>query len=340
MKRIWFNKTFSSIHNALRLIREMDQHGRYQVICSNPNVHAIAGLSADQFFVEPSSLSSDEYREWCISFAMDNDVRIFVPGKEASVMIGHEKRFEKFGTRILGAAIPRVLDVLHDKARFYAAVASHVAPPAEWRSVETIEEFDDAYAELSASESGLCIKPSVSVYGIGFRRIRTNRSSFQIMMEGSDYQIPYQDLRMMLSKAGRFPKMLLMEYLDGHEYSVDCLCDNGRLVCAVPRKKPMRSGEGQLIDCRDDVVHACREISSQFCLNGFINIQFREGRSGLCVLEVNPRMSGGIGMACLAGVNLPYFGIAGFDIGYEEISIPPIRDGLRVGELNIPVILQ
>lgn len=340
MTRVWFNKTFSSIHIALRLIREMDKYGSYKVICSNPNVHAIAGLSADHFLVEPSSLNSDEYREWCISFAKNNDVQIFVPGKEASLLIGNEKRFAEFGTRIMGAASPQVLDVLHDKANFYANVVSQVAPPAKWRSVETVQEFDDAYAELSALESGLCIKPAVSVYGIGFRRIRTNKTAFQIMMEGSDYQIPYDNLRLMLSKAGRFPKMLVMEYLDGHEYSVDCLCDNGRLVCAVPRKKPMRAGEGQLIECREDVLQACREISSQFFLNGFINIQFREGRSGLRVLEVNPRMSGGIGMACLAGVNLPYFGIAGFDLGYDKIDIPPVRNGMRVGEINIPVVLQ
>jgi carbamoylphosphate synthase large subunit len=339
MTRVWFNKTFSSIHIALRLIREMDKYGRYEVICSSTNCHAISRLSADQFFVEPSSLSPDEYREWCLSFAKDKNIQIFIPGKEAALLIGDKERFAQIGTRILGAASPAALDILHDKARFYAEMASSIAPPAKWRQIDTPVDFDDAYTELSGSETGLCIKPAVSVYGIGFRRISTIKTAFQIMMEGGDHHIPYDDLRLMLSKADRFPKMLLMEYLDGHEYSVDCLCDYGRLVCAVSRKKPLRAGEGQLITLRDEVVLACREISAQFCLNGFINIQFREGRSGLCVLEVNPRMSGGIGMACLAGVNLPYFGVAGFDHGYDQILIPPVLDGLRVGEMNYPVVL-
>lgn len=339
MTRVWFNKTFSSIHIGLRLIREMDVDGRYEVICSSPNAHAIAGLSADHFFVEPTSLSADEYREWCVSFAHQHGIGIFVPGKDASSLIGCAQKFAKLGTRILGAASPQILETIHDKSRFYAAVEDLSSPPAKWRPVETIQEFDVAYAELSASERELCIKPAVSVYGIGFRRIRTNKTAFQILMAGNDYQVSYDDLRSMLAVAGRFPKLLLMEYLDGHEYSVDCLCDRGRLVCAVPRKKPLRAGEGQLIDCRVDVISACREMSSRFELNGFINIQFREGRSGLRVLEVNPRMSGGIGMACLAGVNLPYFGIAGFDHGYDQLRIPAACDGLRVGEINMPVVL-
>jgi predicted ATP-grasp superfamily ATP-dependent carboligase len=129
-----------------------------------------------------------------------------------------------------------------------------------------------------------------------------------------------------------FRTMLVMEYLDGHEFSVDCVGDNGRLVCAVPRKKPLLAGQGQLIDMRDDILESTRQLTTAYGLNGVFNVQFREGQNGLGLLEINPRMSGGIAMACLAGPNLPYLALAGFDRGFDSLPIPAIRSGIRVGE--------
>ena len=68
-------------------------------------------------------------------------------------------------------------------------------------------------------------------------------------------------------------------------------------------------------------------------------MQFREGQSGLGLLEINPRMSGGIAMACLAGPNLPWLALAGFDRGFDALAIPPIHAGLRVGEQSHAVAL-
>ncbi len=126
--------------------------------------------------------------------------------------------------------------------------------------------------------------------------------------------------------------MLVMEYLDGHEYSVDCIGNNGSLVCAIPRKKPKIVGHGQMIDLRDDILECTRQLTAAYGLNGVFNVQFRERGSGLGLLEINPRMSGGIGMACLAGPNLPYLALLGFDRGFDGLHIPAIRTGIRVAE--------
>jgi len=63
-------------------------------------------------------------------------------------------------------------------------------------------------------------------------------------------------------------------------------------------------------------------------------VQFREGQHGLGLLEINPRMSGGIAMACLAGPNLPYLALVGFDRGFDGLAVPEVRAGLRVGEIS------
>ncbi len=339
MQRVWFNKTFSSVGTAIGLIRAADNAGRYRLICTNTNPHAAAYLAAHEFAVEPSGSVGQPYLEWCLAFCREQGIAIFVPGKEAGLIGANQARFEAQGTRVLSVARPEVLALMHDKARFCATVELALAPPAQFRVVETIAQYDAAYAELRPLHHKLCIKPSESVYGLGFAVLDEERNSAQLLLSGIAYHVSAAELRAGLAHMGNFRPMLLMEYLAGHEYSADCVGDNGRLVCAIARKKPHQSGHGQIIDTRADIQQACAQLTRAYGLNGVFNIQFREGHNGLALLEINPRMSGGIGMACMAGPNLPYLALAGFDRGFDLLDVPPIQAGLRVGEMALTVQL-
>lgn len=338
MQRVWFNKTFSSVGAAIRLIREADTAGDYEIVCSNTNPYTSAFLNAHQSHIEPKGLTGPKYLAWCLDFCRTQSIAIFIPGKEAGLIGTERAKFEAQGTRVLCVAKPEILDLLHDKARFYQSVACDT-PPAAFRVVETAAQFDAAYRELRENHATLCIKPSASVYGLGFSVLDEKRSSAQLLLEGVQYYIGLDDLRRGFAAMETFRTMLVMEYLDGHEFSVDCVGDHGRLICAVPRKKPLLAAQGQLIDLRDDILESTRQLTAAYGLNGVFNVQFREGQNGLGLLEINPRMSGGIAMACLAGPNLPYLALAGFDRGFEGLTIAPIRAGIRVGELSSAVVL-
>lgn len=333
MQRVWFNKTFSSVAAAIRLVREADVVGDYHIVCSSTNPYAPAFLAAHESAIEPSGLKGEAYLDWCLDFCRENSIGIFVPGKEASLVSAARGRFAAQGTRVLCTASQEVLHVLHDKARFYQTVDLKLAPPAAFRVVENVEQFDAAYRELREVHAKLCIKPSVSVYGLGFSVVDEERSCAQLLLEGVQYHIGLDDLRRGFAAMDGFRTMLVMEYLDGHEYSVDCVGDNGRLVCAIPRKKALVAGQWQTIDMRGDILESTRQLTAAYGLNGVFNVQFREGQNGLGLLEINPRMSGGIAMACLAGPNLPYLALVGFDRGFDGLQIPAIRAGIRVAEL-------
>ena len=210
------------------------------------------------------------------------------------------------------------------------------APVADFRVFDTLAAFDDAWAALRPQHAKLCVKPSHSVFGLGFAVLEEHKSSAALLLAGVQYHIGLDDLRRGLAEMGTFRTMLLMEYLDGHEYSVDCVGNDGALVAAIARKKP-HSGPGQTIDQRDDILAATAELTRRHGLNGVFNVQFREsGADGrLRLLEINPRMSGGIGMACVAGPNLPYLSLCGFVDGYENIDVPAVRNGIRVADLGL-----
>ncbi|QYF94826.1 ATP-grasp domain-containing protein [Massilia sp. PAMC28688] len=337
--RVWFNRTFSSVYAAINLIREADSEGRFHIIYSNANPHVAAARAAHEFHVEPTGMEREEYIEWCLQFCREQRVDIFIPGRESTVLAGMHARFEALGTRVLSAGSVEALELIHDKARFYSDVDLTMAPVAETRIFETVEAFDAAYADLRQRHAKLCVKPSQSVFGLGFAVLDEERSSAALLLAGAEYHIGLADMRRGLAEMGTFRTMLLMEYLDGHEFSVDCVGDKGRLVAAVPRKKPKKAGRGQLIDMRQDILDATAKLCADFGLNGCFNVQYREGGEELRLLEINPRMSGGIGMACVAGPNLPYIALRGFADGFDKVQVAPVRDGIRVAELTTPVEL-
>jgi biotin carboxylase len=284
-------------------------------------------------------MDADTYIQWCLDFCREHRIDIFIPGKESTTLAGLHARFAAQGTRVLSAASSAALELIHDKARFYATAHCPVAPVAEFRVFEDIAQFDAAYAALRQRHPKLCVKPSRSVFGLGFSILDEERSSAALLLAGAQYHIGLDDMRRGLAELGEFRTMLLMEYLDGHEYSVDCVGDNGRLVAAVARKKPMQAGRGQLIDMRQDILDATAALAAEFGLNGCFNVQFREGAGQLRLLEINPRMSGGIGMACVAGPNLPYIALCGFADGFDSVRVPQVRNGIRVAELTSPTEL-
>lgn len=333
MRRVWFNKTFSSVTEAIRLIREADLIRDYQIVCSSTNPYAAAFLEADESATEPSGLKGSDYLKWCIVFCLENNIDIFVPGKEAILVSAERDRFAEQGVRVLCVATHEVLNLLNDKANFYQSVDLILAPPPAFRVFDTADQFDSAYKDLRKFHAKLCLKPAVSVYGLGFSVIDEVRSSAQLLIEGIQYAIGLEDLQRGLSILGNFRTMLLMEYLDGNEYSVDCVGDYGRLICAIPRRKSNIPGQGQIIDLRDDILESTKQLTLMYGLNGVFNIQFREGKNGLSILEINPRMSGGIAMACLAGPNLPYLALVGFDIGFDGLDIPEITSAIRITEI-------
>jgi hypothetical protein len=336
--RIWFNKTFSTIGAVFGNLRQSVPAGEVTVICTHTHLTASAFTVADESHLEPSELTGLAYLEWCVIFCHQQNIQLFWPGKEAALISQYHALFRAVGTQVLSVADHDTLALLHDKADFYAALSPDVAQAMDFIAVDNREAFDDAVATLSAKHESLCVKPAVSVFGLGFRILDTQRDSITQLLKGIEYQIPLQELRQGMNNTPQFATLLVMEHLAGPEWSVDCAGRHGELLCAVQRKKSPLAGHGQSIDNNADIQGMVIRLAAHYKLNGLFNIQFKEGVNGPRLLEINPRPSGGFGMACLSGANLAHIALQ--SIKGETFQPPVIRYGLRVSEVNTPVVLQ
>lgn len=333
MARVWFNKTFSNVRAVLELIRQGDAAGEFWLVCTHPQKEFPGFQAADECGLEPAGLTGAPYVEFCLDFCRERRINLFWPGKEVALLAERRDRFAAQGVRLLTAATVETLAILQDKARFYVEAQRFSIPPPDTHEFRTAAEFEAAYRRLQTAHGTLCLKPTDGVNGSGFRVIEENRSALDILLQGSLDAIDLAGLRRLLADAGDFQTLLLMEYLDGPEYSVDCVSDGRKPIAHVQRKKPEKGSYGQHIVCLPELTQAVAEMTEAFELRGLFNVQFREGRRGLRLLEINPRFSGGIGMSGAAGVNLPYLALRGFARGFSNCFPTLAKVGARVMEI-------
>jgi carbamoyl-phosphate synthase large subunit len=203
-----------------------------------------------------------------------------------------------------------------------------VSVPA-YRVVQDIQQFKSAVEELSHSGKRVCFKPSVSNGGRGFRIISDDYDELDLLLNHKPESIymRFEEAVRVLS-LGRFPEILVSEWLPGEEYSVDCLANHGTTLVAIPRVRlKMINGisvEGMFVNDKT-IIDYCTAIIKELELHGNIGIQVKRSSSGeYQVIEINPRVQGTISAALGAGVNLPVLAVK------QELGLPINAEDLQV----------
>jgi hypothetical protein len=336
---LWLNKSYSNTFNVVESLRQTAPHESLRVICTHTQKGFLAGAVADHAELEPSILRSADYLPFALNFCLKNQVDLFLPGKHTNGMARHQARFEQQGTRLMVAASSTTLDLMESKEKQYQACPPDFPLP-QWRCCRTLEEFDMAHAELAATGATVCIKPTVSVYGLGFKILVGSGGRQGRLFSGDSTRIGLDDCRRALGEKSTFRGLMVMELLPGPERSVDCLGHEGRLVRGVVRRKGSGGEPGQWIEDHPSVLAACARLTEHFKLTGLYNIQFKEDSSGNpLLLEINPRMSGGLAMACMAGINFPLWAARLAMGSASPKDVPQPRTGFRVCMANRAVML-
>lgn len=332
MTKIWFTGGLSNTSDAISMIRADPAAHGLSLLASHANASNPLRDTADTFVHEPSGLPDAAYAEWVLEAALRHSVALIVVQRKPAAVWAARDSFAANGIRLQIAAAPDVRDLLDDKIAFQADIA---APEAAQAGVvghpscpfRTLAEFDTAWAAMTAGAApshGLCAKPARSIFGAGFRRIEVGADDMARIISidpQAGFRISLEAYRAALAGAVAPVRQMLMPYLPGLERSVDFVARHGRLLCAVARVK---LGDIQRLETSGPAVEMTRVLAARYRLDGMCNLQTREDATGReRVLEINARMSGGMSMACLAGINLPLMALlAGLDRDLSRLGSP------------------
>jgi FMN phosphatase YigB (HAD superfamily) len=106
------------------------------------------------------------------------------------------------------------------------------------------------------------------------------------------------------------PDLIVEEFIQGAEYTVDVLCDfEGKALLAVPRKRmKVRGGEVSqgIIELNQELSSLAMRLAEGFKCQGPVTLQFISPKLGRFVAtELNARMGGGLPLTIAAGADWP-----------------------------------
>lgn len=336
--RVWFNHWFSTAYHLIEKMREGAPE-QCTFVASSANPHALYRLVADEWHQEPPLLAADEYVEYCLEFCKEQQIDIFFPYRELTRLSRYSEEFRAAGTILAVGSDYNIMRLLDDKAATYAFFKMREAAIVPTHIVAgTYEEFVAAYERLRPRCVRVCYKLTKDKGAETFRVVDDTLLNAGDVRRKPGMKLTWEIAKKIVKGYDFRVPFMLMAYLDGQEISVDCL-KTPKEPIIIPRFKTNHRYAEIRFD--EEIVQKCRQILEHLPINVPINIQFKSDGKKYFLLEINPRMSGGLQLSCLAtGINVASIALYQL-LGKEQPwQYPDRRKVYRVANLETPQLLH
>lgn len=329
------------------MIRDNPDKQAFVIYGTHPNQDSVYLKDCDVSGTEPD-ICGEEYIQFCLDYCCKNKIDVFIPRKENVLIAKYLSEFTDIGVRVLVCPDSNLMELMDNKVAMYRSLEQHHADAVSekivdvpvYRIVDNAVDFKKAYQELSEQINGekLCIKPIIGEGANGFRIIDDKADTIPFLFNSAASQIiSFETAYKILRQQERFDDLMVLEYLNGYEYSIDCLAgEEGTLYAVIPRKK----GQGRIreIEFNQELIAIAEKFAKAYKIPFVYNIQVRYKNGVPKLLEINPRMSGGLHISCLSGVNIPYYAVKLLLQG----TIKPLNPqyGIRATHIEQAIILS
>lgn len=304
MSTIYFNRCFTTTSQLIQQLQSHPNGEKHDIVLSHsmPN-HYLEEVS-NHFEVEPV-LSGQPYVGYILNKLQQHDVDFFIPRFQVSTLVHFAHLFQKTSAKTMFVTTPEHYALIDDKVALYEdLLPTNIIPIPDTYTVSNITEFKEAYEKIREQGWMACMKPITGIGGEGFKRIRETISLKDELFLSSAVQISKERVEQSLTEAGEVTPFMMSGFMEGDEYSIDCLAQNGELVIAIPRRKVDKYR--QQIEYVPELIEIAKQLTKRYQLSYLYNIQVKYHQGIPYLVEMNTRTSGGLYKAYASNVNMMY----------------------------------
>ncbi len=334
--RIWFNHWFSTAYHLIQLMRADED---VTVIGSNRNSDAIYRFVCDEWEQEPTASDNTTYVDKCLQFCTNHAVDVFVPRHALSEIAAARDSFESSGTHVLCSENAELIRILDDKSLAYKYFSERGLeewiPP--YAVANSFSEFKHMCCSLSSRFQRICYKLVRDEGAVTFRVLDSHLEDISSLRNAPNQKISLHTACKILEQYDFSVSVLIMPYLKGPEISVDCLKTNTGWII-IPRFK--RNHRYTDVNFDIDIMRISKRILECINISAPLNLQFRMNQGKPFLLEINPRMSGGLQLSCIAsGINIPNLALHELLNDPKEWSYPE-KTIHHVAQIESPILIE
>jgi len=330
MRDITVLVTASGAPGAPGIIKSLRLNGerKIRIVATDMNPDSYGLFVAEKGYVVPPGVST-EYIPKMLRIAEKEEVDVLLPLSTYELMsISKNKaKFESIGTKVM-VSDPKPLEIANNKGKLYEFLRKKEIPTPNAIMVDSLDKFERSVHKLGYPDVPVCVKPQISKGGRGFRILKKDIDKVDLLInyKPDNTITTLEEMISILENAEPFPKLVVMEYLPGKEYSIDLLVKNGEPLITIPRARDaIKLGISFIgtVERNEGVAEMANKIVRAIGLDYNINLQLKYSSEGIPkIIEVNPRVSGTIVLCTGAGVNMPYLGVK-MALGEEIPEIKP-----------------
>jgi len=301
------------IAGTIYSLRNNYDNREMRIVGTDVKEHVVGRFLCDDFLTIPPSKDTDKYFAAIKSICKGGTtphIDIMIPQNTAELLFlsQHKAELEELGTRVLVSDHEPIVRA-NDKYNLFEVARAKGVPTSKYGLCEDFSTLSKLVEEMKDKNGYAVVKPPLSNGSRGIRIVcehRDRKADFYNEKPNSLY-VSLDELHGILGET--FPKLIVMEYLPGDEYTVDVF-RNGNDFCAIPRKREViRSGITFAASLSKDfrLIDYSRKLADACGLSMCFGFQFKMNeREEPILLECNPRVQGTMVMSTFCGANVIY----------------------------------
>lgn len=316
--------TASGLNPAgINTILSLKEHVK-KIIGVDINNNNTARYFVNKFYKVPLA-SNKDYLKKLIKICQKEKINAIFPLtiEELTVLSKNIKLLNKRKIKVIGETNFFNIEICNDKWLTNEYLKKNNIPVPNAFSPRNIEEIVKYSKKLGYPKEKIAFKPRTTHGSRGFRVLSSRYDKFNMLINlkpTDNIFISLKELVDILKTRKSLPKIILMDYLEGEDYSVYLFCDKGKALSTIPMKRtglmPGMS-TGGIIAKNKRIIAYTKKIIKIFNFSGPINIQLIDTEKGPLVYEINTRISATTVATRGAGLNYPLLAIWQ-TMGYNE----------------------
>jgi len=305
-----------------------------RVIACDMRDEVIGKYLADEFYIVPSAGSPD-FIDALLEIAERTNVDVILPQvtRELLPLSENLHRFEAHGIAV-AVAHKASIERANDKWMVLEAAKACGVPYPEGVLTYSEVELVQAVKAFGYPAKKVVVKPRLSNGLRGLRVLSEDLWDVTRFLKEKPGTIEIRlDELLAILRNGRWPELIVQEFLPGAEYTVDVF--RGRYgAVAVPRlREEIRSGITfqARVELRADLERFALQLAEELDLRYAFGFQFKVSEDGVPkLLECNPRVQGTMVAAMFAGCNVIWWAVKEV-LGEKVVPSQPSPnvDGMR-----------
>lgn len=265
----------------------------------------------DQYYQVPRG-DDPSYADAILDICVKEHVDVVIPimSVELVTLAQNADKFAKAGVA-LSVSNLEALKIANNKLALFEYMQENGIPTPKFMPVREVADVDRAVEYIGVP---VVFKTTEGSGSRGMRIIDPSKSRFDILFheKPTSAYVTLQDFKETLQE-GDMPEMLAMEYLPGHEYSVDLLCEDGKVFYSLCRRglnvQTSIILDG-VVEDKPEITQLCSQVAEKLKLTGNIGFDVKERSDGTpVIMECNPRATAGISEFTASGANLLYLNV-------------------------------